>query len=121
VADDRRLWEERKQEWRDREWNLASSLAEKAALMLRFPVARTVRVDAVDEEGRPVAQTVVEPADWKPSDATSYASTASKLARLSAGEPTEHKRITVDNILDALPAEFRDAVRAILAGQVSGD
>ena len=106
IEDDRAEWERRKAEWRAREWDIASDLIEKAAQMLRFPVARTISKDG---------QTVIEPLDWKPSDAATFAKTASALARLSAGEPTEHRRITVDNVLDALPAEFRDAVRKALA------
>ncbi len=68
-------WTRRQAEHREREWEAARKLLDKALQMLQFPLARVVK------NGE---QTTIMPAGWSMRDASALAETASKLARLSA-------------------------------------
>ena len=117
LAKRRALWEKRAEERRDAEWRTASRLQERADQMLMFPVARTVTNTSPDG----LTQTVIEPTEWKPTDVVRYAETASKLGRLAAGLETDRIGLSLNDVLRALPEDFRAAVRAALAGEVSGE
>jgi hypothetical protein len=78
---DNKVWEARRIEWREKEFDIASGLVQKAQEMLEFALSPKTLLDG----------TVVKPADWRMGDAAKLADTASKLARLSAGLVTERK------------------------------
>lgn len=81
-----KAWELRQAEWRERMWDMASRLAEKAAQMMQFPLAKVKK-----EEGDKT--TIIEPADWRMADAAKIVETADKLARLSAGMETDKRTV----------------------------
>ena len=113
---DEQKWRERRDEVKEKDWDLGAKLRERAAQMLMFPVARTV-VTSYDD-GRP--QQVIEPADWRPADIARYVEVAVKLQRLAAEMETERKKVGValDDVIAGLPDGYREAVRAALADAI---
>lgn len=80
------LWTERRERQRDREWELAQKIVEKAEAMLGFPLAsRTV---TEDEDGKQTRITIT-PAKWGFASVAALADVASKLMRLSVGLPVQ--------------------------------
>jgi hypothetical protein len=84
-------WAKRRQEHREREWTLATGLAERATSMLRTPLFRTET-----EDGR----NVIMPARWDWGDVPRVADTASKLARLAAEMPTAREHLAFEGVSD---------------------
>lgn len=84
IAKEHEKWEERRREWRERAFGLATSLAEKAELMLRMPIVQTVT--------RANGLKVIEPADWSFNTPAQMAAVADKLARLAAEMDTDRRR-----------------------------
>ena len=78
-----REWEKRREEWKQKEWDVADKLLERAEQMLTFPVAE---VTYQNDDG---SVQIVKPAKWKPADIARFAEVASKLARLAAEMATE--------------------------------
>ena len=78
----REIWADRRDQWRQEEWDLATALREKAFDMLGFPVAKVTR----EKDGQ---VTIVEPSEWRLVDAAKLIDTASKIARLSTGMVNE--------------------------------
>jgi len=118
-AKERKKWEDRIEEQRDRDWDMADALHKKAQQMLLFPLARTER-RVEEQDGQTVQITEVHPARWRMRDAAPIAKIASDLARLAAKMETERKVLRVEDVLASIPAEWRDAVRQELAQFVWG-
>ena len=111
LAERAALWAERQIEQREREWQAARALFDRAEQMLAFPLSVTETTTA--EDGKTV--TVIAPAKWSFRDVATYFETAAKLARLAADMQTQTVGVRIDDVLAALPAEFREAVRSALA------
>jgi hypothetical protein len=85
LADqERRKWAARRQELKEREWETASKLLEKAEQMLLFPVM----VQEVEGEN-----TLIFPAKWSMRDIPTIVQAGSKIARLAADMSTENLAI----------------------------
>lgn len=82
-------WEKRREEIRDRGWNVSGRLWDKANAMLAFPVSE----QQVEQDGQTV---IIEPARWTFRDAAAVAETADRLARLAAGLPTERTESKIE-------------------------
>jgi hypothetical protein len=85
-------WEQRRQEWKQEEWDAARKLLDKVEQMLQFPVGETV---SEHPDGSVV---IVKPAKWRAPDIARYLDTASKLARLAAEMETERAKSQALNI-----------------------
>lgn len=121
-------WRDRQDEIREREWGAAEALLERAAQMLKYPLSeQTVTREEAGPDGKAVVQHVtVKPVRWSQRDVAAFHKTASELARLAAEMETERKAreisgpgggpipIGMEDVLRALPNEFRAAVRAEL-------
>lgn len=83
-AEERAKWEERRKEWRERSFDLAGKLAEKAEQMLRFPLVEKV-IDDNDV-------TIIQPAGWSFGTIPTMVGVADKIVRLSAELDTERRR-----------------------------
>ena len=89
-------WAKRRSEQRDREWQQAELLIERAMQMLKYPLSRQ-EVKAKDKDGNPTI-TIVEPAKWTFKDAAVYLDSAAKLARLAAQMETENVKVESDSL-----------------------
>lgn len=89
------MWERRRQELIEVEWQLALKMANRSNLMLDVPLMREVKSTEArdpqtgevirDSQGNPVKQTItIEPALWRVRDAERLAATASNLQRRAA-------------------------------------
>jgi hypothetical protein len=122
-------WETRRKQLREVEWVTAQALIEKAKQMLVFPLASTTR-EQVEEGGKMVTVTTVNPARWNLRDAATLAETASKLARLAASLPTDKSEVNVidkrsaeeltDDELAAIAARGRDKEKSSTNGSGGG-
>ncbi len=95
AALDYALWEERKRQEREAEWEDASSLREQAERMEQFPLAQVERVEEVYEDGRAKSVTIVQPAKWGRGDIARHRDLAAKLARLATGMETDSKKLDI--------------------------
>ncbi len=86
-----KLWQDRRDEVRQADWDMAGKLRLKVQDMLAFPIARKT----VDADGM---TTIIEPARWTQGDTARIADTASKLARLAAMMETERKAVSESDI-----------------------
>jgi hypothetical protein len=80
-----KLWQDRRDEVRQADWDMANKLRLKVQDMLAMPV---VRKYVKEDDGH---VTIIEPARWTQGDTARIADTASKLARLAALMETERK------------------------------
>lgn len=115
LAREQAEWDRRRAEQREREWQLASQLGERAVEMLGF----ALYVEAEDEEGNKVKRAT----NWRMRDAAALADTSSKLARLSAGMSTERSEVQVSGsaqVVLYLPSNGRDADAAEGVGADGG-
>ncbi len=97
-AEERERWKRRRDELRDREWETAQRLIDKAEQMLKIPlVERTVE--------SPDGPTVLKPARWGMADAAKLAETASKLGRLAAEMETDRTTVDVSRSVKELSDE----------------
>ncbi len=92
----RQKWEERRVEIRDREYDHAEMLIEKAIAMLQYPIREVERVTDVSDDGKTVHKTIVMPAKWSFSTPNQLLDLASKLSRLAAEMETDRKTLDVD-------------------------
>lgn len=94
-----RKWNQRYNQQRETEWALSQDLVAKAKQMMSMPLVKTSRT--VEEDGKTII-TEVETARWAFRDAADFIDTASKLARLAVGKPTNETKITfeVDDLGD---------------------
>lgn len=107
----RQEWRAFAVEWRGKERRIAEALLEKAEQMLQFPVAKISRVIA--ENGDQITQ-IVEPADWRFTDVTRLADTASKLARLAAELETQRQRVEIEEVDDLDDGQRIKRLQAII-------
>ncbi len=108
-------WTRRQVQQREREWDMASRLYNRAMEMVRFPIARVTN----SEDGK---TTVIEPAGWRLRDAAVIADTASKLARLAVGIETNRELAEGDwraEVVDLIRAGTVDY--ALVAGELGDD
>jgi len=99
LADiDHALWEDRRRQEREAEWEDAVSLRERAERMEQFPLAKVERVEETYEDGRPRSVTIVHPAKWSQADVARHRDLAAKLARLAAsmGEIARMEALNID-------------------------
>jgi hypothetical protein len=82
---ERLKWVERRLSLKEKEWDVAQKLLERAQQMLMFPVVAQESADG---------KTIIMPAGWKFRDLPSVVAAASKLARLAADMSTEN--VSVD-------------------------
>lgn len=75
-------WAKRREQQREREWELADQLAQKAKAMLDFPISRMT----TEKDGKTY---IIEPADWNFAAAARIVDTQAKLARLASEMETE--------------------------------
>ena len=114
LLDERRQeWADRREEWRQQEWDLAENMHKKVLDMMVFPIARVTR----EQDGK---VTIIEPAEWKIADIPKMATVISKLARLATGMATERtEEIDFDpsQLTDEELEEIEETgdVRAVLA------
>jgi len=108
-------WQRRIEQQRDTEWELSEKLADKAKIMLNFPLTRMVTEKYPDGRDKQI----IEPAEWHLRDIPRVAEMASKLGRLASNQETERIGLSIDDVLNALPSEFREAVRTALAEGLS--
>lgn len=109
VADEeRRKWQRRQQQIREREYVQAEELFKRAELMLKFPLQRTE-----SEDGK----TIIYPAKWTGATVSRYLETASKLSRLAAGMATEHLKLAVtpEQIEEMSDVELAQFIRELEA------
>jgi hypothetical protein len=85
-------WVQRRQEAREKEYNLGQGLLDRAVSMLRTPLFRTET-----EDGR----NVIMPARWTLGDVPRIADTGSKLTRLAAEMPTAREHVDFEGMTDA--------------------
>jgi hypothetical protein len=83
-------WERRQEQLREREWELAQAMAEKAASMLQFPLVEKI---VSTEDGETV---IIAPVRWSMSDIPRLSSTLSKLGRLASGMETDRPSVDID-------------------------
>ena len=79
----------RQMELVEREWTTALELIDKAAQMLKFPLATTTQ-ETITEGGKTVITTTIHPTRWTFRDAAAILDVGDKLARLSTGMITSH-------------------------------
>lgn len=88
-AKDKALWEQRRQELRQREWDTASQLLDRANRMLTAVLfRRTVEL----EDGKQI--TYLEPTKWEESDIGRTLKLAFDLQRRAAALPTENVQVS---------------------------
>lgn len=78
-----RKWAERRLQQREREWETAAALHERAVQMLAHPMTRTK-----SEDGK----SVIVPAGWWMRDIPAFVDLASKLARLASEMETDRQK-----------------------------
>lgn len=83
-AKDAVLWEQRRLELQQRDWDIAHKLTDKVLAMLNFPVSE----QHIEQDGKSVT---IYPAKWGARDMAQIAKTASEMARLAAGLATDRK------------------------------
>lgn len=102
LAEDDRKWRERREEHRERAWDLAQRLFQRAEELLSFPVVEvTVETSQTkSEDGTKVfiTQQVIKPAKWTQSDIARLVETYDKIARLAAGMDTEQQRLVIEGL-----------------------
>lgn len=126
---DCQIWNDRRRKQREREYSIAEALMRRAEEMLKFPLATTTKEVTEEDtiDGQPVIRkivTTIQPARWSFKDVAIIAKTASDLVRLAADMPTEHRHIShgVEELLNALPDDFREQVReALIDMMVNGE
>jgi hypothetical protein len=83
-AKDAVIWEQRRLELQQRDWDIAHKLTDKVLAMLNFPVSE----QHIEQDGKSVT---IYPAKWGARDMAQIAKTASEMARLAAGLATERQ------------------------------
>jgi hypothetical protein len=81
-------WRDRRREIREREWEQAKALIERAEKMLQYPLHEKVLITAVEDDGA-VHKTILKPIRWSSNTIAQFTKTASDLARLAAEMETE--------------------------------
>jgi len=104
-AVDEARWLKRRDELKQKEWELSEKLIDKAQQMLQFPLAATTREDKT-VDGKVTSTTVVKPTRWTMADAARILKTASELARMSADMPTNRSEV-----IPADPSKSKDVIR----------
>jgi hypothetical protein len=103
LAEEVRVWEERRAEQRDREWQMAEVLLQRATQMAQHPITETI-----EDEGR----TIIMPARWSQKDIAYFIEVASKLARRAAEMEDDGQK--VDARLKKEFTAFYDTLKAKL-------
>ena len=88
-------WESRRLQMCEDEWDTAQQLLDRAAQMLKFPLAEVKRVEKTHPDGTPIITTIIKPARWQQRDVVAFVRAASELARLATGSETA--RIAIEN------------------------
>jgi hypothetical protein len=83
-AKDAVIWEQRRLELQQRDWDIAHKLTDKVLAMLNFPVSE----QHIEQDGKHIT---IYPAKWGARDMAQIAKTASEMARLAAGLATERQ------------------------------
>lgn len=83
LAEEVERWEARRAEQREREWEAAEALLERARQMMAQPLTVTIEEDD---------RVVTHPARWTMKDVAVFFETASKLARRAAEMETDSQR-----------------------------
>lgn len=117
AEQEREKWEKRRLELKEQEWEIGSKLLERGQQMLMFPLSMQKKEEVADADGKQVhSVTIIMPAEWKLGDIPKVVQAGSKLARLSADEPTEivdwreeARKAGVD------PDAFKESIREIIA------
>lgn len=117
AEQERAKWEQRRLALKEQEWEIGSRLLERGQQMLMFPLSVQKKEEVADEDGKQVhSVTIIMPAEWKLGDIPKVVQAGSKLARLSADEPTdiidwheEARKAGVD------PDAFKESIREIIA------
>ena len=96
-----RVWEERRDEQREAEWQIAQALLDKVRQMLTVPLFTetvTEMLKGIDPDGRIIVEQVIryEPLDWGATDMARFFDVASKMARLATGMDTDQKKLRID-------------------------
>lgn len=81
---DAAIWEQRRLELQQRDWDIAHKLTDKVLAMLNFPVSE----QHIEQDGKSIT---IYPAKWGQRDVAQIAKTASEMARLAAGLATERQ------------------------------
>jgi len=117
AEQERAKWEQRRLALKEQEWEIGSRLLERGQQMLMFPLSVQKKEEVADADGKQVRSvTIIMPAEWKLGDIPKVVQAGSKLARLSADEPTdiidwreEARKAGVD------PDAFKESIREIIA------
>lgn len=118
-------WKERQLLIRQKEWDAAEELWDRAKQMRRAPVFRQTTQDTVQDGGQTILRTIIiEPADWREMDVSRTVEEASRLARKSA--EMDQEKFSVGDWRQELaqagvdPDLFYDLLVAALAAQEAG-
>lgn len=94
-------WQERRDQQRQAEWDIAQQLLDKVRLMLQVPLFKETvreRLKDLDPDGKIIIEQIVtfEPLDWSAVDIARYFEVAAKMARLATGMDTDQKKLRID-------------------------
>jgi phosphoribosylformimino-5-aminoimidazole carboxamide ribonucleotide (ProFAR) isomerase len=85
-------WEERRKEWKEKQWTTAEQLLEKTQQMLQYPL-----VTSVSQDGK----TIINPAKWSFRDAAAFMETASNLVQSASGASSIDELEALKKLVDA--------------------
>lgn len=105
-------WAQRRLEQREREWETAKTLQERAMQMLAHPMTRTKTEDG---------KSVIVPAGWWMRDIPAFVDLASKLARLASEMETDRQKHEHElDDMDAALERFNRRIVSLSAGLGTG-
>lgn len=92
------LWKQREIDWRAERYDLAEAIVKRVREMLQMPL---YEVEKEWYEEKPDGKTIVHhvimrPVKWRHADIASFLAIADKMAALSLGKPTDHKKVESD-------------------------
>ena len=94
--EDEAKWLQRREERRERRWELGDKLEKKGEQMLMFPLARTERETHEGPDGKTIIYNVVNPVDWRLRDAPTLLKTANELFQQALGEAQHNRILNID-------------------------
>lgn len=111
-------WEERREAFRQRAYDIADQALERLEDMLTYPLTRRVVLEK-DDQGRDLV-VQVEPVRWDMKAVAQLLREANKAGRLALGEPTETTEQRHSGAIEAAPlgyledAELNDKIEQLL-------
>lgn len=87
-------WDGREKEWKGTRYEMATKLVKRVNDMLDFPLQQVEKEwTETRADGVHIHHVIIRPTKWRAADAAKYLEVADKLAALSLGKPTDHRKV----------------------------